>query len=65
MKKRERNLFFAIASYGMDKGFDVSLEKKNAVYSSSALNGVIAQSDNSDDGLILRVYRTEEPDKED
>ena len=65
MKKREKNLFLAIASYGLDKGFDVSLEKKDAVYKSSALNGVIAQTDNSDDGLILRVCRCEEPDKED
>lgn len=55
MKKRERNLFFAIATYAIDNGCRVSLERENSVYNSEALNGVLAHTDNKNKGLILRV----------
>lgn len=64
MKKRECNLFFAIATYAIDNGCRVSLERENSAYDSEALNGIIANTRSTDRGLILRVKPPRESEVE-
>ena len=64
MKKRERNLFMAIAAYAIDSGCRVSLERENSNYYSEVLNGVLAHSDSKNRGLILRVKPPKESEAE-
>lgn len=64
MKKRERKLFFAIATYAIDNGCRVSLERENSTYHSESLNGVLAHTDSKDRGLILRVKPPKESEAE-
>ena len=65
MKKRERELFFAIATYAIDNGCRVSLERENSVFDSEALNGIISNTKSTDRGLILRVKPPKESEAED
>lgn len=64
MKKREHNLFFAIARYAIDNGCRVSLERENSVFDSEALNGIISNTKSTDRGLILRVKPPKESEGE-
>ena len=55
MKKRERELFYAIATYAINNGYRVSLERENSIIDSEALSGIISNTKSTNRGLILRV----------
>lgn len=64
MKKSEIKLFCCIADLAMQNGFEISLEKRNYKMKSSALNGVLTNSESEDNGIMLRVYRSDCDDEE-
>lgn len=65
MKEKERELFFAIATYAINNGYRVSLERENSIFDSEALNGIISNTKSTDRGLILRVKPPKESEAED
>ena len=55
-EERKMQLFYAIADLAVEHGMELSLELKQWESGSKTLNGFLADSSSTDQGLVLRSY---------
>lgn len=55
-EERKMYLFYGIAEMAAEHGMDITLELKQWESGSKTLNGFLADSSSTDQGLVLRAY---------